>query len=96
MELKLKDLDRLEKLGIGGGVTFEEQMAIIKLAKENLQGSFEDVLGVMSYGTALSIYMIIMTNSNNIINNLIWLSQLLLILTIIRIAVRIFKGLKIQ
>jgi len=35
MKLKIEDLDRLEKFGIGGGVTYEEQMALIKLARES-------------------------------------------------------------
>ncbi len=36
MNLTNNDLDRLEKLGIGGAVTYEEQIALITLARTSL------------------------------------------------------------
>jgi hypothetical protein len=96
MKLKLEDLDRLEKLGIGGGVTYEEQIALIKLAKEKLNGSFDSILNDMSFAVTASIWCILLAISGDIVSYLVSLSQLFLIFTVIRIAIRIFKGFKNQ
>lgn len=37
MQLTLKDLDRLQKNGVGGFTTAEEQRALIELAREGLK-----------------------------------------------------------
>jgi hypothetical protein len=94
MKLKIEDLNRLEKLGIGGGVTYEEQMALIKLARENLNGSFDETLVYMSYAITVSICFILLTFSWGVVYTLTLLFQTGLIFATIRIAIRILKGFK--